>query len=407
MYRTIRLTISLALAVLASTAYGKTLTVGHPNTPCPHPQFTTISAAIAAASPGDEIDICPALYPEQLLITKRLTLRGIAVNDVDRILVRPASMTNLGGISAEAVVTVMNTRDVHIENLAIDAGSNTVAGCDPSLAGVHFLNSSGELSTSAVFGALLADAKSCAGFFGNGFGVLVDTDGTQAGPFRVEVEQSSIHDFTRDGITAFGTGVSVEIEDNAISGVGPSIGVPQFGVFVRDGAVARITGNVITEDTCGSIPMGDCFNARSEGVVLRAAADGTVVERNVIARAQSGIFVNGGNDTRVEHNLVSDIDLLDGIHLQSAATGFFTNNVIEGNRIFNVTPVENQSCGISETPDGGSYGHNRFVNNTVNDAYCGVAYHTADRVESGHYFNTLYETINIDQNPTPPPPTEP
>ena len=51
--------------------------MGKPNSPCPNAQYSTIAVAITAASPGDEIDICPAVYPEQLIITKPLKLVGI------------------------------------------------------------------------------------------------------------------------------------------------------------------------------------------------------------------------------------------------------------------------------------------------------------------------------------------
>jgi hypothetical protein len=47
------------------------------------------------------------------------------------------------------------------------------------------------------------------------------------------------------------------------------------------------------------------------------------------------------------------------------------------------------------------------VNNLVNDAYCGIAYVTADNVEAGKFFNTLYNTLNTDAYPTPPPSIEP
>jgi hypothetical protein len=93
------------------------LTVGQPNTPCPNPQYATIAQAIDAASPGDEIDICPALYAEQLLITKPLTIQGISVNNVNRILIQPTSLAPpVAGLSFEAVVTVMGTHDVIIRN---------------------------------------------------------------------------------------------------------------------------------------------------------------------------------------------------------------------------------------------------------------------------------------------------
>jgi nitrous oxidase accessory protein NosD len=50
--------------------------VGQANTPCPNAQYTTIKDAVHVVDPGDVIEICPALYSEQLIITKRLTLRG-------------------------------------------------------------------------------------------------------------------------------------------------------------------------------------------------------------------------------------------------------------------------------------------------------------------------------------------
>jgi hypothetical protein len=48
------------------------------------------------------------------------------------------------------------------------------------------------------------------------------------------------------------------------------------------------------------------------------------------------------------------------------------------------------------------------LENTVNDAYCGVAYVTADQVYSGVYMNALYATLNADLYPTTfPPAVEP
>ena len=67
----------------------KTLTVGTSQSGCPNAQYTTIAAAVTAAAPGDVIEICPALYPEQLVISKPLTLRGIEVNGVKRVLLQP------------------------------------------------------------------------------------------------------------------------------------------------------------------------------------------------------------------------------------------------------------------------------------------------------------------------------
>jgi hypothetical protein len=51
---------------------------------------------------------------------------------------------------------------------------------------------------------------------------------------------------------------------------------------------------------------------------------------------------------------------------------------------------------------------NLITNNSINDAYCGVAYVTGDQVYSGVYSNVLYATLNEDLYPTTfPPAVEP
>jgi nitrous oxidase accessory protein NosD len=404
--------VSFALGMLVSVcaiahAGEKTLKVGKPNTDCPNAEYTTIAAAVTAAAPGDIIEICPALYPEQLIISKPLTLRGVrdnvAGNEVNRVLLQP-SLQDIQNLPVEAVITVMNTWGVRIENLAIDASRNSVQGCTPQVADVHFHNASGRVANDALFGAQLANPQNCAAVFpGNGFGVLVDSD--KPGPFYVAVENNSIHDFTKDGVQATNAGVTVKVEGNRIAGVGPSIAF-QFGVFIANGAVGLINGNIITEGPCGPLSFVDCFNARSEGVTLKSAGDGTVVSYNVITHAQSGIFINGGNDARISDNFISDIDALDGIDIEGTASGFFTNSRIENNRVFNVTPLApNEACGVFEFSGTGVAG-NTIAHNTVNDAYCGVGYVTADHVETGDYHNTLFTDINTDTFSYPPP-TEP
>jgi parallel beta-helix repeat protein len=44
---------------------------------CSNAPYTTISAAVAAASPGSRIIVCPGTYTEDVTVTKQLTIRGI------------------------------------------------------------------------------------------------------------------------------------------------------------------------------------------------------------------------------------------------------------------------------------------------------------------------------------------
>src|SRR5262252_5465006 len=131
-------------------------------------------------------------------------------------------MANLGTLPSQAVISVVNTNDVLIDGLAIDASQNTVSGCGVTVAGIHFLNSSGRVSRNAIFGAQLSSPKSCTALFpGNGFGVQVDTATGQSGRISVSIEGNSIHDFNRNGILVNGAGITADITGNSISGVGP------------------------------------------------------------------------------------------------------------------------------------------------------------------------------------------
>lgn len=402
-------TILLCLGTCCPASWSKTQVVGKPGTPCPNATYTTIAAAINAADPGDVIEVCPALYTEQLLIAKPLTLRGIDAQGIGRVLIRPTQLLAVGGLSATAVITVINTSGVSIQNLAIDASNNTVAGCTITLAGIHFFNASGTVESSAISGARLSNPLSCPTLFpGNGFGVQADKDPSVASSPTVAVRNTSIHDFSRSGILVSGPGEKVYIEGNSIAGAGPASGVFQFGVMLANGATGRVTGNDITQGTCGAIPILDCFDIRSEGVVLRSTGDGVVIEGNTISNVQAGIFVNGATNVRVVNNEIRHVDALSGIHIQGSTGGLFM-----GNRIVHVGPFtldtsnDEEGCGINDTSGSGSSA-NIIQGNWVNDAYCGVAYVTSDLVHVNFFQNTLFETLNGDNYPEVfPPPVQP
>lgn len=128
-------------------------------------------------------------------------------------LIQPSSLDVVDGLGFVAVITVLNTSGVSIENLAVDASKSGVSGCTPGLADIHFHNASGTVEGNAIFGAQLSNPLGCTTNlpFGNGFGVLVQD-----------------------------AGVKADIEANVITGVGPSGGVFQFGVFIANGAVGQV-----------------------------------------------------------------------------------------------------------------------------------------------------------------------
>ena len=65
-----------AVDVEALDGAGAVLVVDDDRSQCPTAAFTTIAAAVAAAAPGDRIDVCPGLYAETVLVGTTLTLSG-------------------------------------------------------------------------------------------------------------------------------------------------------------------------------------------------------------------------------------------------------------------------------------------------------------------------------------------
>jgi hypothetical protein len=220
----------------------------------------------------------------------------------------------------------------------------------------------------------------------------------------VSITGNSVHDFSRNGILVRGTGLNADIVENVVSGRGPEYGGFQFGVFVADGAVAQITKNTLFQANCGSLSDERCFEVRSEGVVLRSVGAGTVVDNNTISNVQSGIFVNGGENLKIRNNVIGNVDVLSGIHVQR-----MTNSLVAENRIWHVGPITNEAsnnqegCGINAISGTGN-SSNTYADNVVNDAYCGLAYGSSDLVLSGTYVNTLYTTFNSDLYPDKYPP---
>jgi hypothetical protein len=264
------------------------------------------------------------------------------------------------------------------------------------------LNASGALEGDTIQGAQLRNVQSCPNFFGNGYGALIETDGSQPGRFHVRVAGSTFHDFTRDGLLVQGEGVSVEVLANSFSGAGPITGSLQFSIFILNGPLAIVKGNIISEGNCGPLTPDQCLSARSEGVVFRNAASGSLAEENIITKAQYGIFLNVGSGYVIRNNLITTIDGGgSAIQLNQNVTG----SLVERNAILDAS-VPDQGCGIFESPLGNT--GNRFVGNRIVDAYCGAVHVPEDLVEGGIYLNTLYDLLDANLFPgDAPPPVEP
>jgi hypothetical protein len=96
---------------------------------CEKGAYGTIQAAVNAVSMGSIIDVCPGTYPEQVIISKALTLRGIVSNNSSQVVIAmPSSgLMTTPAISFTTVAPQMlvTAGPVNITNLAVDGTAAT------------------------------------------------------------------------------------------------------------------------------------------------------------------------------------------------------------------------------------------------------------------------------------------
>ena len=334
--------------------------------------FSTIQAAVNGVAAGSTIRVCPGNYPEQVVINKNLSLRGVeSDNAFNPTLVIPSSggfVANTSSLTSGAplaaqIVVVSPATEVEISYLAVDgAGNNLNAGCsDPRLIGIYFQNASGTINYVVARNQAQNTANfGCAG--SAGLGIFVQSAGPST-PADVTIRNSPVYGYQKNGITANETGTTIRIRGNSVVGAGP-VGVAQNGIQVGFGATGLVENNTVADDVFN----GDPAAGTGSGILIYDSGDMSI-RGNSVAFTQTGIAIvtdgnQSDNNNTIINNQVVNSQFGDGIDLCS-----------NGNTVISNTVFSSSRAGIHL--DGGcsstSTGNNNFVSrNVVNDACAGI-----------------------------------
>jgi nitrous oxidase accessory protein NosD len=308
---------------------------------CPTATFTSIQDAINAANPGSLIRVCPGTYREQLSINKSLSVEGD-----NGAIVMPSSMvantTGSSGAPIAAAILVKNAANAEIEGLIVDTANSGITECSPDLIGILYQNSSGSIEHNAVRNTKLSvSLNGCQ----SGDAIVVQSLG--GGTSKVSIDDNSVHDYQKNGITGNELGTDVAVTNNVVTGLGPTTGAAQNGIQIGFGAKGGVLRNTVTDNVWAPcVSLTNCaFNATG---ILVFQSDDVRVERNSVATSQVGIFTNGQN-AKIESNTISNSLVLVGIDLagddnlasrndvtnsgQAAILVEGNNNKVQGNEI--------------------------------------------------------------------------
>src|SRR5258708_24947278 len=261
-------------------------------------QFATIQAAINATPANSTIDICPGTYMEQLSINKNLTFVGVASGTADGVVILPpvaglAANTNslATGNPIAAHVWVLGPATVNFNNLIVDSLGNGQSGCGaPDVIGILYQNASGTLNHIATRNQWIGTSESDSGSNGcqNGLGIFVQSG--NSGTSTVTVENSSVHDYQKNGITGNEVGTTITVLNNDVVGQGATNGAAENGVQIGVGAVGTVSGNLVIDDGWAPDTITDPGDAAA-GILLYDTSGSPVVINNTVDNTQYGIAV--------------------------------------------------------------------------------------------------------------------
>jgi len=301
------------------------IVVGTQSAACPDAQFSKIQDAVDHASPGTVIRICPGTYPEQVSIKIALSLQGENGAVIEPSHLGVNTMGTFSGAPLAPIILVKDTTDVDIQGVIVDGANNDITACGPDFIGILYQNASGEVKRVAVRNIKLStNLNGCQ----SGSAILVQSG--SAGMSVVDVEDSSIHDYQKNGITGNEIGTKVRIENNVVTGVGPTTGAAQNGIQIGFGADGSISRNTVANHIWSPcVSLESCENIATDILVFES--DGVSVEQNVAGFSQTGIDIVA-NRARVAQNQVFDTLTFDGIKLAGNDNAATDNSITHSDR---------------------------------------------------------------------------
>jgi len=407
--------------VLAQSAWAATVVVGT----CKNlATYSTIQLAVNSVPANSTIYICPGTYPEQVLITKSLTLTGVGSNGLtgasatgayNAVITSPA-----GGVVANvsdpaggdpiyyqiAVVNPVPTMPitVKISYLAIDGSNNQISGCGMDLVGINYQNASGTINQVVTRNQELApDLFGCQ----DGLAIFVESGYGSGGTAVVIIENSSVHDYDKNGITVDGSGTVATITGNYVVGIGATPLTAQNGIQVSGGATGSVKSNTITDDVY--INPSDCAPGcyGSSGILIydSGATSGSplTISGNTVSNTQLAIVTYGDSFGTADYNNVTLNKITGtqaaGIYLDDGIDLCSNNNIATSNTVFNssgsgihIDSTCTESTGLS--------GNGTTVNkNTINEACAGVLLGSGSSniVGGTGNLNTFYNVVQVTQ----------
>lgn len=270
----------------------------------------TIQGGVDGAVSGDLLDVPAGTYVEQILVDgKDLTIQGAGCGT--SIIESPALLATQFTTSGpnKPIVTAINTASVVIDGFTIDGLG--VGNANNRFEGVAFYNAGGAVLNCCIVN--IDDTPQT----GVQHGVGVWAFNNTGGPYALEVGNTTISGYQKNGMALSGDGLTVDVHDCTTIGSGDVAYIAQNGIQVSFGA-----GGSITDCSVSDMRYTPATTV-SSGVLIY---QGTSVDVDgvTLVDAQEAIYFldTAGSVNNADISFVSSTPDYDGIFVANYTTPF-------------------------------------------------------------------------------------
>jgi hypothetical protein len=330
--------------VLASAVIGRAATIHVPA------DYATIQAAVDAAASGDEIQIAPGVYTNQVVITNK----SLALSGPGAVLrATPGMSPHPLSISGWVPLVAVGLTDVVISGLTLE-GEHLGDSQSGPFEGIYFIAAGGRIENCRITGfrgSTLGSAQA--------YGVrAVNPPGVGPAQEDVQVLRSIFAD-NAISIEVAGAGspstntINFGLNDNTIIGNGPDTTGRQTGISIRAGVGGEVKRNTITDHLYASTndPNPFSFGILGEdasGFPL-AALQPVHFEGNILRDNKVDLFLARGDGSTIVNNSFEGF----APGYRPIGLAFSGENVLVGTNRF--SDMDTGIVLIGDDPDFGTY----------------------------------------------------
>jgi autotransporter-associated beta strand protein len=262
-----------------------------------------LAEALAAARAGDTIRILDGVYRGQFVAAHGgVTIEGqsrdgvvLEAPDTAALAVSPQALMQIAQTRAPVLdlrTTTPDTAAIVVRNLTVDGRFQAPPG-QPGGAPNHLIGIAAYDTNATIDNVLVrnvaAAPQTIGGVAGNltdgnqNFGIVVEGSDA-ASPVEVTIRNSTVQDFGKTGIIAWGAGLNVTIQGNTIVASGILGRDNQNGMQIGSGGTrAGVTG-LVTGNSISNIGSADPVYAAT-GILVRQPGAGLVISGNTVTAA--------------------------------------------------------------------------------------------------------------------------